>query len=205
MKQMYTIWQTRSNSKTYQRKKGFHQKPIINIAHVAKRADFQSFYKRKNGKPTPITLSVEQVEEYECAFKQFDINGDGVITTVELGAMLRSIGLNPSHKEIQEMIAEVDCNGDGIIDFCEFLKMMSRHSNPGVDPEQQLAEVFRLFDKDRSGYITQDELRSVMLSLGQPLSDEQLRDMIAYADLDGDGKINLKEFIKIMTTDTKCR
>ena len=49
----------------------------------------------------------------------------------------------------------------------------------------------------------QDELRSVMLSLGQPLSDEQLRDMIAYADLDGDGKINLKEFIKIMTTDTK--
>ena len=55
----------------------------------------------------------------------------------------------------QEMIAEVDCNGDGIIDFCEFLKMMSRHSNPGVDPEQQLAEVFRLFDKDRSGYITQ--------------------------------------------------
>ena len=53
------------------------------------------------------------------------------------------------------MIAEVDCNGDGIIDFCEFLKMMSRHSNPGVDPEQQLAEVFRLFDKDRSGYITQ--------------------------------------------------
>ena len=42
-----------------------------------------------------------------------------------------------------------------------------------------------------------------MLSLGQPLSDEQLRDMIAYADLDGDGKINLKEFIKIMTTDTK--
>ena len=42
-----------------------------------------------------------QVEEYECAFKQFDINGDGVITTVELGAMLRSIGLNPSHKEIQ--------------------------------------------------------------------------------------------------------
>ena len=53
------------------------------------------------------------------------------------------------------MIAEVDCNGDGIIDFCEFLKMMSRHSNPGGDPEQQLAEVFRLFDKDRSGYITQ--------------------------------------------------
>ena len=49
----------------------------------------------------------------------------------------------------------------------------------------------------------QDELRSVMLSLGQPLSDQQLRDMIAYADLDGDGKINLKEFIKIMTTDTK--
>ena len=52
-------------------------------------------------------------------------------------------------------------------------------------------------------YTLQDELRSVMLSLGQPLSDQQLRDMIAYADLDGDGKINLKEFIKIMTTDTK--
>ena len=54
----------------------------------------------------------------------------------------------------------------------------SRHSNPGVDPQQQLTEVFRLFDTDRSGYITHDELRNVMLSLGQPLSDAQLRAMI---------------------------
>jgi len=42
-----------------------------------------------------------------------------------------------------------------------------------------------------------------MLSLGQPLSDSQLKEMIAHADLDGDGKINLKEFIKIMTTENK--
>ena len=41
------------------------------------------------------------MEEYECAFKQFDINGDGVISTAELGAMLRSIGLKPSQREIK--------------------------------------------------------------------------------------------------------
>lgn len=160
-------------------------------------------HRKKATKPTPITLSVEQVEEYECAFKLFDTNGDGVITTDELGAMLNSIGLNPSQKEIHDMISEVDCDGDGTIDFCEFLKMMSRHSNPGVDPEQQLADVFRLFDRDSSGYITQDELRNVMLSLGQPISDSQLWEMISHADMDGDGKINIKEFVKIMTTEPK--
>eukprot|EP00116_Pleurobrachia_bachei_P007365 sb/3467627/ len=120
----------------------------------------------------------KEVEEYECAYRRFDTNKDGVISTAELGAMLRSIGLKPSKREEKEMIAEIDCNGDGIIDFCEFLKMMSRHSNPGVDPQQQLTEVFRLFDTDRSGYITHEELRSVMLSLGHPLSDKQLRSMI---------------------------
>ena len=41
------------------------------------------------------------------------------------------------------MISEVDCNGDGIIDFCEFLKMMSRQSNPDIDAGQQLKDVFR--------------------------------------------------------------
>ena len=51
-------------------------------------------------------------------------------------------------------MGKVDVNHDGIIDICEFIRMMSLQQNPSVTPEHQLEDVFRIFDKDGSGFIT---------------------------------------------------
>lgn len=53
----------------------------------------------------------------------FDI---GCITTKELGTVMRSLGQNPTEAELQEMIHEVDADGNGTIDFPEFLNLMAR-------------------------------------------------------------------------------
>lgn len=66
------------------------------------------------------------------------------------------------------------------------------------ETENDLLEAFKVFDKDQDGSITQDELRSVMSNLGQKLSSQELDEMIKEADIDGDGKINYKEFVKMM-------
>ena len=50
--------------------------------------------------------------------------------------------------------------------------------------------VAQAFDKDGSGKISEDELRTVMQSLGETLTDDELREMIREADTDGDGEIN---------------
>ena len=64
-------------------------------------------------------LTEEQIAEFKEAFSLFDKDGDGTITTKELGTVMRSLGQNPTEAELQDMINEVDVDGSGTIDFPE--------------------------------------------------------------------------------------
>jgi calmodulin len=66
---------------------------------------------------------------------------------------------------------------------------------------QDLREAFRIFDKDHSGYIEAKEIIAVTTTLGQALSRDELEQFMSEADLDGDGRLNYEEFVKIMTKD----
>jgi Ca2+-binding EF-hand superfamily protein len=66
-------------------------------------------------------LSEEKIAEFRAAFELFDKDRDGKITTKELGTVMRNLGQNPTEIELIEMINEVDLDGNGTIDFKEFL------------------------------------------------------------------------------------
>ena len=72
-------------------------------------------------------LTEKQIAEFKEAFSLFDKDGDGIITTKELGTVMRSLGQNPTEAELQDMINEVDADGNGTIDFPEFLSLMARY------------------------------------------------------------------------------
>ena len=94
------------------------------------------------------------------------------------------------------IIRNVDKNaGDGGIDFEEFIELMVAH---GSNIDEDIAQSFKVFDRDGDGLITEDELQITMNNLGEPMNEHQVKAMIAEADLDGDGKINLREFQKLM-------
>uniref|UniRef100_A0A7N8X3R1 Calmodulin 1a n=1 Tax=Mastacembelus armatus TaxID=205130 RepID=A0A7N8X3R1_9TELE len=59
---------------------------------------------------------------------------------------MRSLGQNPTEAELQDMINEVDADGNGTIDFPEFLTMMARKMKD-TDSEEEIREAFRVFDK----------------------------------------------------------
>ena len=134
-------------------------------------------------------LTEDQIAEFKEAFSLFDKDGDGTITTKELGTVMRSLGQNPTEAELQDMINEVDADGNGTIDFPEFLTMMARKMKE-TDSEEEIREAFRVFDKDGNGFISAAELRHVMTNLGEKLTDEEVDEMIREADIDGDGQVN---------------
>ncbi|KAK4771810.1 hypothetical protein SAY86_013585 [Trapa natans] len=102
------------------------------------------------------------------------------------------------------MIGEADADGNGVIDFAEFLNLMANSSIKETEEEkEELKEAFKVFDKDQNGYISACELRQVMVSLGEKLTDEEVEQMIKEADMDGDGRVNYDDFFKLMTTAAK--
>ena len=139
----------------------------------------------------------EETEVEALTFSLFDKDGDGTITTKELGTVMRSLGQNPTEAELADMINEVDADGNGTIDFPEFLTMMARKMKD-TDSEEEILEAFKVFDKDGNGFISAAELRHIMTNLGEKLTDEEVDEMIREADIDGDGQINYEEFVKMM-------
>ncbi|KAH7543239.1 calmodulin-like protein 11 [Ziziphus jujuba] len=142
-------------------------------------------------------LSEEQIAEFQEAFCLFDRDGDGCITIDELATAIKSLDQNPTEEELKNMISEVDADGNGTIEFGEFLNLMARKMKEN-EAEEELKEAFRVFDKDQDGYISPNELRHVMINLGERLTDEEVDQMIREADLDGDGLVNYEEFVRMM-------
>ncbi|KAF3957144.1 hypothetical protein ACB098_10G007300 [Castanea mollissima] len=144
----------------------------------------------------PIELDDEQIAELREIFRSFDRNNDGSLTQLELGSLLRSLGLKPSPEQLETLIQKTDKNSNGLIEFSEFITLVAPDLLPAKSPytEDQLRQLFRLFDRDGNGFITAAELAHSMAKLGHALTAEELTGMIKEADLDGDGTINFEEF-----------
>jgi len=91
-------------------------------------------------------LTKEQIAEYREAFALFDKNDDGTIDTKELKTTMKALGINPTDKEIQDMIKEVDQDSTGYVTFPEFISLMVRRLSPS-DNEEELMMAFRVFDR----------------------------------------------------------
>ncbi|KAM9741689.1 calcium-binding protein 2 isoform 1-T1 [Menidia menidia] len=91
------------------------------------KVDFEDFVELMGPKMLAETADMIGVKELRDAFKEFDSNGDGLISLVELReAMKKLMGEQVTNKEINEILRDVDLNGDGLVDFEEFVRMMSR-------------------------------------------------------------------------------
>merc|ERR1712010_5465 len=146
---------------------------------------------RNMGRPgkKKVGLSEEQVEEIREAFTLFDSDASGAIDVRELKAAMRALGFEVKNEELKKMVSDIDNDGNGTIEFAEFLGMMT-----GKMGEKD----FKMFDDDSSTKITFKNLARVAEELGETIDDEELQDMINQADRDGDGAINMDEFYRIM-------
>merc|ERR1712223_1005987 len=140
-------------------------------------------------------MGEQQTSEYKKHFLLFDKTGDGAISSDVIGTVIRSLGGSPTEAELMQMIATViEGKDDTKITFPEFLTMMAQ-TIKYRDNEEEVREAFRVFDKEKTGFISAAELRHIMTNLGEKLSEEEADEMIKEADPDENGQINYEEFV----------
>ncbi|CAH1722744.1 unnamed protein product [Chironomus riparius] len=155
----------------------------------------------------PTNYTEDELKDLRTAFDLLDRDQDGMVTPTELQFMLNNLGIHVSDELIDGLMKEASKTGNGLIDETEFLQWISRiqalRESPGAvaeddDLTQDLVAAFRVFDRDSNGYITRDELQRAMQMIGETVTDSQLNDMLALADLDKDGRINYEEFARLL-------
>eukprot|EP01010_Urceolus_cornutus_P001111 NODE_1626_length_820_cov_248.600519_g1264_i0.p1 GENE.NODE_1626_length_820_cov_248.600519_g1264_i0~~NODE_1626_length_820_cov_248.600519_g1264_i0.p1 ORF type:complete len:178 (-),score=75.94 NODE_1626_length_820_cov_248.600519_g1264_i0:286-759(-) len=146
--------------------------------------------------PAIADISEEQLADFREAFAMFDRDGDGTVTTKELGMVFRSLGQNPTEKELMDMIKEVDKDGSGEIEFEEFAQLMSQRMQ---DTDDDIQYAFAQFDADEDGKISAADLLKSLTGFGEKVSQEEVDKMIGEADcVDKDGYVSFEEFKKMM-------
>merc|ERR1711881_305822 len=121
----------------------------------------------------------------------------GSIATGELKVAMKALGFEPKPGEIEKLIHSVDDDGDGEMDYDDFERMMEQKIL-NKDQKDDLLKAFSLFDDDKTGTISLANLKRVAKELGETLSDEELKEVIAESDKDGDGELSVDEFLSIM-------
>ncbi|EYC33919.1 hypothetical protein Y032_0001g165 [Ancylostoma ceylanicum] len=91
-------------------------------------------YTNNSGSSEAEEFTQEELQEFAQAFKMFDKDGNGTMNIKELGVAMRTLGMNPTEEELQNMVNEYDVDGNGKIDFGEFCKMM-KEMNKETDQE----------------------------------------------------------------------
>lgn len=134
-------------------------------------------------------LTEQQKQEIKQAFDLFDTEGVGYIDSKELKVAMRALGFEPKKEEVKKMIGEVDREGKGVIQFADFLELMTGKISER-DPREEILKAFRLFDDDSTGKVSLKNLKRVARELGETMNDDELQEMIDEADRDGDGEIS---------------
>ena len=110
---------------------------------------------------------------------------------------MRALGFEPKREEIKKMIADVDTNNSGVIDYNEFIDMMTQKMAER-DPREEMLKAFRLFDDDETGKISFRNLKRVAKELGENMTDDEIQEMIEEVDTNGGRAITEAEFMRVM-------
>ncbi|CUS08082.1 unnamed protein product, partial [Tuber aestivum] len=134
---------------------------------------------------------------YKEAFALFDKRGNGRIPLSSLGDLLRACGQNPTNAEVDDLIHNSAPKGD--LDFESFLKILNRPNgfrDPG-EPDE-FVRGFQVFDKDCTGYIGVGELRYVLTSLGEKLTNDEVDELLKGMNIHGDQVNYTVDFVKMI-------
>ncbi|XP_006823620.1 neo-calmodulin-like [Saccoglossus kowalevskii] len=150
---------------------------------------------------------VNSEEKVMEAFKEIDKDDSGYVTVDEVKKVLKDLGEEVSDEDIDKFFESADKNDDGKISYNEFyaawVKATEEAKKEGELSQDEMLEAFKALDADGNGSLTKDEVKKALQDASSYYSDEQVDSMIKEADEDKDGKVDYKEFVKVLKKESQ--
>ncbi|XP_072413097.1 troponin C, skeletal muscle-like [Chiloscyllium punctatum] len=144
--------------------------------------------------------SAPEESEFQAVFDMFDADGGDDISSEQLVEMMKILAQNPTRKEINASIEEMDKERSGTTDFEELLMIMTRRTKEEVKGffKDHLVELFCVFDKNVDRFIDCVELKFMIYSGGEHFGDEEVNELMREWDKNNDGKLDLDEWLEMI-------
>ena len=130
----------------------------------------------------------------KTTFDAFDVDKKGYIEVEMIGIILDMLGTQLVGEELDNIISEIDEDGNGEVNFEEFANMAARflvEEDEDTEAVQtELKGAFRLYDREGNGFITTEVLREILRELDEKLTEDDLDNMIEEIDTDGSGTVD---------------
>ena len=139
-------------------------------------------------------LTKEQENKLNEAFFLVDQDNDKSITVNEVGLLLRALGIFISESDIEKLKSELESQGN-LVTFDKFKKIYKKRLKNNLS-SNDLYVAFRYFDNDNAGKINLNILKHGLMTLGEPLSNEEMKILEEELNLDENGDIDYKELSK---------
>ncbi|XP_067844255.1 myosin light chain 3, skeletal muscle isoform-like isoform X2 [Heptranchias perlo] len=145
-----------------------------------------------------MSFSADEIADFKEAFLLFDRTGNSKITYAQVADVMRALGQNPTNAEVKKILNNPSAEemANKAIEFDQFLPMLQTMAN---NKEQgsydDFVEGLRVFDKESNGTVMGAELRHVLATLGEKLTEEQVEQLMTGQE-DANGCINYEAFVK---------
>ena len=123
----------------------------------------------------------------------FDGDLDGRLTTEELCAFIRSMGVGLTNQEEEDLVAQGH-SSNGFVDWNQAKTIAEKYAEG--KPRDWLRTSLKKFDRKKQGTINSDELRAALDNLGQLLNTAQKEEFLALCDPEKAGTVNIDNLLK---------
>merc|ERR1712227_137955 len=154
--------------------------------------------KKKTKKSTSNVFSQfeqQQIQEFKEAFQMIDADRNGIITVGDLKATYASLGVrNIDQDELEKMTAEAGAP----INLTIFLGMLADKLH-GTDPEDVILKAFKVFDRNNTGMIHKDQIKSVLMTTADRFTAEEMEQMFDLCEPNDQGQLDYKALCYTLT------
>lgn len=152
--------------------------------------------KKKAQKATSNVFALfnqSQIQEFKEAFNMIDQDRNGFITKEDLNGMFSSMGKDPPEQYLEDMIKEAT----GDINFTMFLTLFGEKLH-GTDPEDVIKNAFKCFDPEGVNLIPGEELKRLLVTMGERFTKEEVEEMFNEQECDDAGMFDYVEFTRLI-------